>query len=178
MQKMTHLARIFLLTKTKLVSNLKCMPAEIVPTQSNPRKGEISQFDVHRIITDFQNLVSIETSGGRSIERVNQILIPIEVLKRLIDYYSDDHQKQTEYIGISFALTLPEQLSCLDFSTPIGNQLTVVVHGSTKNDKVVIDHLDNGDHVITAGFKSKTIALAEYCCGNPSGGSGGSGRNG
>jgi hypothetical protein len=177
-QKMTHLRPISLLTKTKLGPKLKCMPAEIVQTQSNPRNGEISQLDVHRIITDFQNLVSIQTSGGRNIERVNQILIPIAVIKELIDYYTENQHKPAEYIGISFALTLPEQVSCLDFSTPIGNQLTVVIHGSTKDDKVVIDHLDTGDFVITAGFKSKIAGLAEYCCGNPSGGSGGSGGNG
>lgn len=151
------------------------MPTKIVSTQSNPAKGEINDRDLSRILEDFQDHVQVSTDFSRNIIKVDGINIPIWILKKLIDnaIYADTDGDNFKYVNIHFAMSLPNQKSCIDFTTDVSNNLTAVVNIGKKVNNAMVEWLNVGNEIITLGFRPQPnpekLVADDNCCGNPKG---------
>lgn len=163
------------------------MATKIVSTPSNPATGEINQFDLKRIIEDFEDYVEIKSSSAREIKKIGRIVMRRELLQGLLDKF--DEEEPDVYVSIHFGVTLPNQHSCFDnFQTDISNQLNIAIllgkeNPEAVNDKIVeINYPDDHGYVITRGFRSydsTTLGARTFgkstegademlCCGDPS----------
>ena len=136
------------------------MPTKIVSGRSNPQNGEISQQDLNRIVQDFENFVSIESTVARAFTKIDTISIPILILDRLLAKVSPA-QRPVSTIDIKFGITLPDQRECKDVANDISNHLTVVLM-INRAGKEVQNQVD--DFIITPGFKEFNEGANEAVC--------------
>lgn len=143
------------------------MPVKITLSGSIPEDGLISKEKVTQIVDDFNNLAELKPKSTRPVIKKLSVLFPVNQMQELIQ-----NQGEFKYVNVQFALTLPDQKSCADnFVTDISNQLTVLLNIATFQNNLLTDHLNDGDFVLTVGYKEfredKAARLLAPCCGNP-----------
>lgn len=157
------------------------MATKIVSTPSDPLNGEINVNDLNTIIGDFEDSTTLLTCPPpRQLTKTSFVAMKKEVLEALLV-----NAQPGDYVSIRFGITLPGQLSCVNQTTDISNQLTVAILLAQKttipdpqNPGQTIDTInekmqpDVGNYVITAGFRNDQVVKfggQTLCCGDPNG---------
>lgn len=128
------------------------MPTKIVSTESAHLAGEISKEDLTEITGQFKDHIVLSTNNDRPVAKLNEIVIPVEIMQNLIDILPVSQRRNCNVI-IRLGITLPSQLDCKDPHTPVGNHLTVVVFLENDNK----EKINENDFIITTGFKEFVI---------------------
>ena len=136
------------------------MPTLIVKDASNSLNGEMSQKDLETSIKNFKDFALIESSSpkkfqkSKKIKKTTGLNIPFWIFKKLIEDSDKKDGIDSKYVNIHFAISGPDQISCVDEETDISNSLTAVISiGKKDKSGNMIERMKIGDQVITSGFK-------------------------
>lgn len=142
------------------------MPTRIVPTGTDLAEGEISEDKLKKITDDFSALPGNVSFGGRLLEKIDAVYIPLAVMNEFLAQANNliedgntppgiDDPTQRIKVKIQFGITLPNQKDCADPTLDISNQLTAVLMIQKDGRDLNYPSTTDVDNVIiTPGFKA------------------------